>query len=413
VGRGVGVDREGNAFVLANFRDTLDFGSGPLPGTTGNPSDVNLAVAKFSPEGTLLWVRVFGVIPGSTTGPANAAGETLAVDAEGNVVFLATFRGAVDFGGGPLVAGEAGGIALVKLDGRGRHLWSRLLRISGSFAVGELATDDRGHIALAGTVIGAGPVDFGTGPLVPPRETETAFLARFSPLGMLDWLHFEADHVSSSGSGTAADERGNLFLSGAIAGNLQLIPFVRKLSPQGVPLWTRYLEGANGVASDVDAHGARVVVTGTFEQAFFFRGERVAAEAPGRDPRDAFLVAFTVDGREQWARHFGREGVALSMDWRGGVVVTGTYEDGDTFGRVTLPGVPDSALNVYVTKLDQMSGRTLWARGFATESGNTADIAATREGESVTVGSFSSPMDFGSIVLSPNGIDVFVVRLAR
>jgi hypothetical protein len=83
----------GKPVIFGAFAKEIDFGSGPL--TTGGGYDVFLA--KLDEEGCVIHSAVYG-------GAMLQRGETLAVDASGNIVFGGSFDGTVDFGAGPLTA---------------------------------------------------------------------------------------------------------------------------------------------------------------------------------------------------------------------------------------------------------------------------------------------------------------------
>ena len=57
----------------------------------------SIFVAKYSPAGAPVWCRCLGGRPVNV-----GAGRAVAVDQGGNVVVTGSFRGTVDFGGGPL-----------------------------------------------------------------------------------------------------------------------------------------------------------------------------------------------------------------------------------------------------------------------------------------------------------------------
>lgn len=412
-------DGHGNVIVLLGFLgDSLDLGSGPLPGSaSAAPGAYNTAVVKLAPDGTVLWGRTFGAVPGSGPSPFSVDPQAVAVDWQGNISFLALFRGTVDFGGGPLVAGDVLGAALVKVDRHGRHLWSRLLRIGlgGGFHVPlSLASDGVGNVAIAGGYEGTS--DFGAGPVTAPgTDPGSAFLAKFSASGTFEWLYLDRLHMGSEVNGVTADKDGHFLIAGGIRAFEGSRPFVHKLSPRGELVWTRTLEGVFGEARDVAVHANRIVVVGGFSGSFLFGGQRLTAGAPPGgtlDASDMFVLAFTADGGERWARHFGRTARAVAMDQEDGVVVLGSFEPGDDLGLGPLGGVP-GVDQPFVAKLDRVDGETLWARAIPYPGLSPIELSVARTGESAVVGSFSRPVDVGVGTLVPHGPeDAFILKLA-
>jgi hypothetical protein len=83
----VAVDGAGNAYLIGTFRDTVDFGEGPV--AAQGESDVYLA--SYTPMGTLRWM-----IPITSTGTGD--GETLAFDGAGDLWVAGDFGGEVRMG---------------------------------------------------------------------------------------------------------------------------------------------------------------------------------------------------------------------------------------------------------------------------------------------------------------------------
>ena len=79
--------------MAGTFQSSADFGSGPL--TSAGSWDI--VATKLSGSGTTLWSKRFGAA-------GDDLGYAVATDGNGNSVFVGTFQGTVDFGGGPLTA---------------------------------------------------------------------------------------------------------------------------------------------------------------------------------------------------------------------------------------------------------------------------------------------------------------------
>ncbi|XXF81416.1 hypothetical protein P2318_17170 [Myxococcaceae bacterium GXIMD 01537] len=405
IGVSVAMDREGNALSASSVESGVDFGSGMMG------RDVpSLGLAKYSPEGRLLWARLF------ECWGANG----VAADRQGNVVLVF----AKTFGGGACPAAEKPGTYLARFDPKGRPLGTRLLIArpseESSWDIHDVKVDTQGHLLLAGEF--RGTVDFGDGPVTSPGDGSggffpSAFLLRFTPSGHFEWAHTWERRVSA-GAGVAEGEEGELYFAGTLRPPSPdgTASFLQRLSPDGRPRWTRYLEGTS--ASGVANHGNRVVLAGTFTGSFTFAGqEHVSEDHPEEYLRsDGFLAAWTREGEERWARDFGVNAVAVAMDSRDGVVVTGRYEAGDDFGQGPVSGTTDHPFsvingNVYVARYERIHGELQWVHPIVSEGATSADIAVTKLGESVTIGSFVSPTDFGKVTLTPTDFDIFLLKL--
>jgi hypothetical protein len=406
IGVSVAFDREGNAIAAGSVESGADFGSGMLG------RDVPaLALARYSPEGRLLWVRLFECW--------GAAG--VAADRQGHVLLVFN----QSFGGGPCPAAESPGTYLARFDRKGRLMDTRRLIARPSeevfWDIHDVKVDKQGHLLLAGEF--QGTVDFGGGPVSSTDEggggdfAPSAFLLRYTPSGHFEWAHVREDRVST-GAGVAVGEEEELYFAGTLSppGLGRTTSFLQRLSADGRLQWTRKLEGT--AASGVATHGNRVVLAGTFTGRFTFAGQQHASEDHPEEflRSDGFLAAWTRAGEERWARDFGVNAVAVAMDPRDGVVVTGRYEGGDDFGKGPVSGTTDhpySVLNgnVYVARFERIHGELQWVHPIVSEGATSADIAVTKQGESATLGSFVSPTNFGTGPLSPTDFDIFLLKL--
>ncbi|HEX5751120.1 MAG TPA: hypothetical protein VFZ09_33150 [Archangium sp.] len=395
-------DADRNVIVSVSVGGTIEFEPGHPLGR-GIPEERLIAVAKYAPDGRLLWARTFEVTPGSSPDFLHAFATALAVDREGHIVLAGSQTGTIDFGGGLLPSGAF----LVKLDREGGHVWSRHFPSDvarPTFRAEKLLTDREGNIGLAATVVAT--MDFGGGPLT--LRGQPVFV-RFSPEGGFLWAF--VDDRTGFPRDAAVDSEGRFIL----AGGREDGPFVYKLDRDGTRLWERRPVGANASLAGVAAWGNRIVLTGVFAGCVRFDGRRLCT--PSRnDPNesDGLLLAYTADGEERWARHFGRASGAIAVDPRGSVVVTGVYEDGDRIGSRRLRGEP-GANNVFVARFDKGDGDLRWIRTFPGPSEQFApdDISVDSRGESALLATFSAPVTLEGTTLVPEGgRDFFILKLA-
>jgi uncharacterized protein (AIM24 family) len=166
---GLAVDVAGNVLITGEFDGTVDFGGKPLSSAGG----FDLFVVKLDENGKHIWSERFGDIDDQGGAPS------VAVDTSGNVFAAGTFHGAINFGGGPLASAGQEDAYLAKLDGNGKHLWSkRFGDVSDSQVATCLAVDGPGNVIVAGYF--SGTVDFGAGPVISAGGND-AFVAKFSP----------------------------------------------------------------------------------------------------------------------------------------------------------------------------------------------------------------------------------------
>jgi hypothetical protein len=370
----VSLDRDGNALALINFLETTTIARKRI---TGSAEQFTLLVVKLDRGGKLLWTRTF---PGRY-------GTALVADTARDVWI-------------------GSGRFLAKLDKEdGDVQWERSFAGEGDFLITHLAADPWNRVVMLGQLNGSLTDITCKAPLV--SAGTAAVLARFETDGQAEWAAL--DPTLENPQSIAADNFGRIVAGGSTMISGLPRPTVRQYEGEGDLRWERTLETAVGLVRDVATHGDRVLGAGSFELSFEFRGEQHTA-----DNEDAFVIAYTREGEERWARNFGFHGLAMAMDQRDGVLVGGTYDDGDDLGLGPVAGVPSGESNLFVLKLDRIDGDPRWVRGFPTEASQIDDVDLSRFGEALVGGRFSFPVDFGTGALTPEaGYDAFVLKLGR
>jgi hypothetical protein len=223
-------------------------------------------------------------------------------------------------------------------------------------------------------------------------------------------------------TGLALDWSGNAAVVGFFEGEVDLgsgplrtalprSPFVARFSPEGRPLWSRALEGAEGKALGVAVRSGRILVVGEYTGSFSFRGKSQPAEG-----QDGFIAAYAPNGGELWVRHFAESARAVAVDGESRVVVVGQYRPGDCAEGPRLPsragGTPDNHL--FVVKLYWGSGNHEWSRGFLSDGLLRAgSLAETHSGEVVLVSDWHGTADFGTGTTRATPGSAVLLRLAR
>jgi len=249
---GVAVDPEGNVTIMGSFHGSVDFGEGAL--VSAGLSDVFLA--RFSPEGRLLWSRRFG--DAQAQRPSG-----LAVDAQGNIALTGVFDGSIDFGDGALTSPHAQSPFVALFDAGGRLRWSRRLGDEGASRGGPIAFDTTGQVVVVENFV---------------RPTTTGFvITRFSPEGQPLWSRRFEGPGNQDVLGLAAAPGNRIVVTGSLQADLDfgdgLLPgqggwdvFVLELALDGNLLGVRrFGDAANqfGVSVAVE-EGGSVLLAGVF-----------------------------------------------------------------------------------------------------------------------------------------------------
>lgn len=247
-GLDVAVDASGNSFV-----------AGLTDGSFGGPGlgTYDAAIAKFSPDGDLLWTRQYGgisvtmaeAVVTDSLGNAYIAGWTdgtfSSPKAPGRFAFLIKISPSGDFmwvryAGDPIysitcdaadigpddcvyIAGQAGilpghapsGSAdayVVKFDSDGNQIWGSLFGSAAEERCYAVSVDNAGFVYAAGFTKG----DYGA----PNAGDRDAFLTKLSPTGFPLWTHQAGASVDDRYYGVAADVSGRVYVCGTAWGDV-------------------------------------------------------------------------------------------------------------------------------------------------------------------------------------------------
>src|SRR5207237_1430110 len=179
------------------------------------------------------WTRCFVGAAGAGTG----TGRAVVVDSSGNVFVTGSFRGTIDFGGGPLTSVGWTDIFLAKYSAAGTHLWSK--RFGGpvqSFSPTgtAVAVDGGGNVVFTGVFLGT--VDFAAGSVTSPLAWPI-FVTKYSASGTALWSKTAGGSMTDSGTGVAVDSAGNAVVTGNSSGGM----FLMKFTPSGTPVWVKVM----------------------------------------------------------------------------------------------------------------------------------------------------------------------------
>jgi hypothetical protein len=296
-GAAVAVDASGNVYTTGWFSGTNDFDPGPgitsITATTTNQTD--LFIHKLNGAGIFQWVKRVG-------GTAEERGEDLALDAAGNIHYIGSFFGTVDFdpSGSVFQLNSANGSSFVSvLNQDGTFLWAR----NTAGASDALAVDSLGNILLTGNF--RGTVDFDLGPaaflLTSISSTNPdVFVSKLDPQGNLTWAVRMGGLQSEFGTTIVTDAvSSNIWSTGYFGGTGDYDPgngvftldhagadgifdaFVVRLTTHSKVLWSD--ESGNATLLTVDGCGDKVdsksyAVPGFIATSY----DRAAENAPGR-----------------------------------------------------------------------------------------------------------------------------------
>jgi hypothetical protein len=391
--------------------------------TVGNGGCHAVVVGRWDASGTVVFEHEAG-------SGANADG--LAVDTNGDIVLSGTFDGGIDLGGGSL----SGGIFLAKLDGTGKHVWSKGLQVSipGTVVNRIAGIDGQGVIYLAGYFPGS--IDFGTGKMVNDAGMTEVYLARFQSDGSVIDVRTFGNGGGQEAAGAAVGKDGSVVLVGKLAGadfgsgplpgeNNGNTIHVLRLLPSGTVDWVKTLASTEPVVVWEMAllPTGDAVVTGAFNGTLSVEGIPVGTVGSGLKA-GLFLVDLGPDGQLHWAKSVGDGfvgGYSVTGDAAGNVIVTGAGNGVVDFGggaivnndvTVVEFGMDGTNGVGFVAKLDRC-GNHLWSRPYGRDAMAIARVSGSR----ILVGGHTwKGVEFGSNASVPPSGDgepeIFVAALA-
>jgi hypothetical protein len=203
------IDPAGNVAVALNFQGSDDFGSGSKS-SMGTMFDA--VAASYTSTGVYRWVRQFGVTGSDTA-------ETIACDANGNVLVGGGFHGTVNFGSGNFVQdGVIDGWVAVLEAGDGATRWSRQLGSDTSSATRSVAFDPDGNAVVSANIEGA--TDLGTGALQLYDQYDILLAGMDKTSGTTQFANVYGGTDFEGGSAIAVTKGGNIAVGGYFRGTV-------------------------------------------------------------------------------------------------------------------------------------------------------------------------------------------------
>lgn len=310
--------------------------------------------------------------------------------------------------------------------GTGAHLFS--IRQGGSTTShatqpNGVVTDSSGNVYVAGAF--AGIVNFGGSDLSSGSSGADIFLAKYnSSLAHQSSFRFGGPTFDQYAHGIAVDSSNNIYIVGKFsstvdfgAGTLTSFGsydiFIAKFNSSLVLQWSKQIGGTNwdeGIAITVDFNGD-VIITGQYAGSVNFGGGAL----PALGSFDVFVAKYAgSDGSFVWAsRHGGTAGdfgKCIGVDSVGSVVVSGYYAGTANFGGAAMTSAGQN--DVFAAKYSA-SGVHQWSQRY----GSTGDergisCAVAGDGSVVLTGWFNGSVNFGGTTLTnANGADIFLARL--
>jgi gliding motility-associated-like protein len=317
-----------------------------------------------------------------------------------------------------------------------------------------IKTDDSGYIYVAGYF--SNQLQIGTNLLqlnyVNNATSKEIYIAKFDSLGYCYWaksggayyddriLGMDVDSAGNSvitgtfWEGSGIDLDGTIVTGSAFGSNDQC--FIYKLDRLGNVMWGTFVCGDNTTPSggnykddqgfDVatDKFGNSYVVGFMTTETLYCGGNIVTATNPNNTTHKHcyWLTKINANGVFQWAKTFGHlpwdisaykyieRDLAVCVDEKDGVYITGGYDSTRSFGNTTL--TTKGGYDIFVLKYDS-NGNYKWASSGGSRKDDWSNgICSDKNGFIYITGEFRDSLILDTLILKNyNGRDAFVIKM--
>jgi hypothetical protein len=316
-------------------------------------SGSNALVAKYSPQGKLLWEK-------QVNNDFDDYINDIAVDSRGNIFIIGVSQSP-----GP----SSFGFFLFKYSSQGQLLWKkRLGDFRGDDFRGEdVAVDSGGNVFATGNILKNGTYD-----------SDNLSIVKYSPQGKVLWKKklLDRNDYSTFQSEIEIDSHGNVFITAEKTETGKTDAFIVKYSPQGKLLWKNQFDPIDVYSSSRIAFNSRndVFVTGsTYAQ----------PDDQGYAKSDVWIAKYSSEGKLLWKKQLGTAerdaSFDIAVDRRGDVFITGL-----TYGQLGAQSYGES--DAWIAKYSHQ-GKLLSTVQFGTAAKDASlDIATNSRGDVFVAG---------------------------
>jgi hypothetical protein len=155
-GTGISTDTAGNVYITGNFEGTVDFDPDTGVSNLTSAGHTDVFVTKLNTTGNLVWAKAMG-------GTTSDTGNSISIDAAGNIYTTGYFTGTADFdpnaGVSNLTSAGRDDIFVTKLDTTGNLVWTKAMGGTG-FDIGNgISIDAAGNVYTTGYFTGTADFD--------------------------------------------------------------------------------------------------------------------------------------------------------------------------------------------------------------------------------------------------------------
>lgn len=403
------VDSAENVYVAGSFTDAnIDFDTGSAQYNVPYFGNDDVFLAKYDPQGVLLWAFSFG-----TNSPSNETAFAIEVDQLGDVYISGIVFAGADFDPGPGTVLQPSGIYgfIAKYSPQGNLIWCNSVNVYPR----DIVIDHAGDLAVTGYFNNT--ADFDPGPGVTSFTSvfgEDIFLAKYSASGALYWAFtvrstYPSNCVGAMGWSLGCDSNNNIIVQGRFksscdfdpgpatqtltaVSNITLSHFLAKYTTNGNYVWAFKLDlGIQASAIAVDTADNIVMGMSFGGSADIDPGSSVVTFS-ATDPLDLAIIKYSPAGNLISSLLIPGSGVeyfyGISANGNSDIYITGMIMNTVDFDPG--PGQWNVAPNGYIAKYSSQ-GSLIWAFSVAGLGDHALEMPS---GSIHWVGSMSLCADF-------------------
>ena len=300
----IAVDSDGNIYVVGAT-------DGNLFGQVVRRWYDDAFVAKFSPEGELIWSKQFG-----TPGQDWATG--VAVDNTNRVIYVVGFLQIGEFGDLEAEVFEEvtySEIFVIKYSFEGDKVWEKHYGAEKDDTANKVCIDKRGNVYIVGE----------TSEWFNKNDNDNAFIVKLTSEGELVWGKEFGTDERDYANDVCVDQNDNIYITGVTnIGGLTwetMDAFIRKYDNNGNLIWsaeikTKEEDIGNSIITDKEGN---IYIVGFTKSNLF--GNNLGGS-------DIFVVKYNSSGELIWGKMIGSEqdevGEDISIDKQGNIYLVGS-----------------------------------------------------------------------------------------
>ncbi len=370
--KSIAVDNIGNIYLAGDFDGPFIVFGDNSTDTLMNSDAISFTsdffLAKYDTNGNILWAR--------SSKPVNASwyknAMSVCADNNGNSYISGSFIGIIIWGNDTIINDNADHVFLAKYDANGNDLWARELVGDSMSTMNSVICDINGNVFVTGKFMSS-TITFVGAYSISNNGDYDVFIAKYNSDGTVLWAKNAGCNYFDEGTSLAADDNGNVYLTGyslisnSVIFNQDTLTFnnpgyynvfLAKYDPAGNIVWVK---GGSGhgygtfKSNTVTVNNAGVYMAGWFDTDTISFGQHTLIQSGSYG--NIFLAKYTSDGTIVSAKGIGG-GEYSNFDYRveidrNGTVLVGSFSGSTiTFGNTTLSKAGES--DVFVAKFGDM-----------------------------------------------------------